>query len=87
MPAPSSHLPVAYRTHGIRVGDVGAVTANGAFDFMFNICRHDDQLPANPVELPVGFKHLTPVVRVDERFGPRKTLPGNCVNESCRQDS
>ncbi|KAF8344826.1 hypothetical protein F5887DRAFT_862173, partial [Amanita rubescens] len=38
MPAPSSHLPLAYRTHGIRVGDVGAVTANGAFDFMFNIC-------------------------------------------------
>ena len=87
MPAPSSHLPVAYRTHGIRVGDVGAVTANGAFDFMFNICRHDDQLDvmaSDPAELPDGFELLTPVVRVDEPFGPCTTLPGNHVNESCQ---
>ena len=83
MPTPSRGLPEAYRTHGIRVGDVGAITSNGAFDFMFNTCQYDDEPDEeiNPDTLPEGFELLEQNVRVKEKFSPRAVFSGQNINE------
>jgi hypothetical protein len=40
-PEPSS-IPPTYKMNGVRVGDVGVITFDGQFEFIFNIC-----LPSN----------------------------------------
>lgn len=47
-------LPFAYRKRGISVGDVGMVTEDGSFDFLFNICSSRSH--ANPSLLPDNFE-------------------------------
>jgi hypothetical protein len=42
VPTPHENLPEEYRKNGVDIGDVGIITSNGVFDFLFNIC-----LPAN----------------------------------------
>ncbi|KAF5357561.1 hypothetical protein D9757_012366 [Collybiopsis confluens] len=37
IPEPNANLPPAYLSHGIKIGDIGLVTSDGAFDFLFNI--------------------------------------------------
>lgn len=37
IPSPNIFLPPEYRCSGISIGDVGVLTAEGAFDFIFNI--------------------------------------------------
>ncbi|KAF8967320.1 hypothetical protein BDZ97DRAFT_1656614, partial [Flammula alnicola] len=63
IPEPNKRLPVQYQKRGIVVGDVGIITASGAFDFLFNICLpHDD--PINEQEdLPENFSPLDPPLR------------------------
>jgi hypothetical protein len=59
IPQPNRRLPIAYQRMGIRIGDVGVVTADGGFSFLFNICvPHDD--PINPSILPEDFSPLQP---------------------------
>jgi hypothetical protein len=40
-PEPHECLPTAYRTEGVSIGDVGIITPEGYFDFLFNICQND----------------------------------------------
>uniref|UniRef100_A0A8H7XWW5 Uncharacterized protein n=1 Tax=Psilocybe cubensis TaxID=181762 RepID=A0A8H7XWW5_PSICU len=64
IPQPNIHLPTPYRVKGVCIGDVGIITSDGAFDFLFNICLsatdpiHSGQLPAGfvPVDPPLGVK-------------------------------
>ena len=74
-----------YQKQGIRIGDVGTITANGAFDFLFNACEHNDPpgVAVNPTKLPDGFELLKPVIRTGDTFGPRAHLTSNNVKESC----
>ncbi|KAF8688196.1 hypothetical protein AX14_003508 [Amanita brunnescens Koide BX004] len=83
MPTPLGGLPTAYRKKGIRVGDVGVITANGAFDFLFNACKYDDRSDAgiNPDILPDGFELLKPRIRTSAMFGPDICLPTDHVRE------
>jgi hypothetical protein len=37
-PEPDHGLPPAYRANGVSIGDVGIITPEGYFDFLFNIC-------------------------------------------------
>ncbi|KAK1230341.1 SCF ubiquitin ligase complex subunit cdc4 [Marasmius sp. AFHP31] len=58
VPEPNGDLPPEYRTTGIRVGDVGLVTADGCFDFLFNVCVPNDD-PINQYNgVPPGFEPL-----------------------------
>jgi len=70
-PQPYLHLPIQYRRRGTQVGDVGIITQDGAFDFMFNIC---DPAPQASYELanddsaglPLGFAPIWPPLREKE---------------------
>ncbi|KAJ6451930.1 hypothetical protein C8R45DRAFT_883168, partial [Mycena sanguinolenta] len=37
VPEPSETLPAEYQVEGVQIGDVGTVTPEGIFDFLFNI--------------------------------------------------
>lgn len=88
-PTPSG-ISTVYRKHGVRVGDVGAITEEGAFDFMFNACQGHDQPDAavNPAKLPDRFELLSleSGIQVEQMFGPETLLPGNHVSEIRRRD-
>ena len=76
-------LPQTYRQNGIRVGDVGVITANGAFEFLFNVC--DDGV--DPTIFSGGFEPLKPYIRTNHKFGPDTYLPSGCVDEVNYHDS
>ncbi|KAF8997770.1 hypothetical protein BDQ17DRAFT_1428888 [Cyathus striatus] len=56
-PQPDQNLPEEYRRKGVSHGDVGIITSDGAFDFLFNIW-HSAQDPINPDDLPEDFVSL-----------------------------
>ncbi|KAJ8079809.1 hypothetical protein PM082_016631 [Marasmius tenuissimus] len=57
-PEPNDDLPSEYRESGTGVGDVGLVTSDGRFDFLFNICLPEDH-PINQYNgVPPGFEPL-----------------------------
>ncbi|KAJ7471386.1 hypothetical protein B0H11DRAFT_2433262, partial [Mycena galericulata] len=59
VPGPQETLPQEYRQRGVTIGDVGSVTPEGIFDFLFNIyLSADNCINANYV--PEGFSPLTP---------------------------
>ncbi|KAF9063407.1 hypothetical protein BDP27DRAFT_1335187 [Rhodocollybia butyracea] len=43
-PEPNELLPLEYQDEGIRIGDVGVITADGAFDFLFNVFLPKDHV-------------------------------------------
>ncbi|KAJ6512738.1 hypothetical protein C8R45DRAFT_326236 [Mycena sanguinolenta] len=62
-PAPQVNLPAEYQRTGVAIGDVGRITTQGDFDFLFNI-----YLPANhPINpnVPDDFVPLVPYDPVD----------------------
>ncbi|PFH47984.1 hypothetical protein AMATHDRAFT_150842 [Amanita thiersii Skay4041] len=74
MPEPDRNLPIAYRMNGISIGDVGRITPDGAFDFLFNICSPADD-PMNPSVLPEKFEFFTGFdVSTQELFGPETDI-------------
>ena len=82
MPTPSIGLPPTHRKTGIRVGDVGIITANGAFEFLFNVCQFDDQQDGGVnATFPGCFELLKPDIRVNHKFGLDTCLPSDHVRE------
>lgn len=68
-PAPDGNLPSEYREKGISIGDVGIITADGGFDFLFNICVPSDH-PVNYRGVPDGFQNvseLTPPIEISRQ--------------------
>ena len=59
IPEPNKRLPIAYQKIGIHIGDVGFITPDGGFSFLFNICVPQDH-PINPPILPEDFRPLQP---------------------------
>ena len=61
IPEPNQRLPIAYQKMGLRIGDVGFITPDGGFSFLFNISvPHND--PINPLDLPEDFSPLQPTL-------------------------
>ncbi|KIL58032.1 hypothetical protein M378DRAFT_61149, partial [Amanita muscaria Koide BX008] len=58
-PEPFTDLSTKYLNEGVNVGDVGYVTGDGTFDFLFNICPSQNS-SINPSNLPNGFSLETP---------------------------
>jgi hypothetical protein len=58
-PEPDQTLPAAYRGEGVRIGDVGIITRDGRFDFLFNICEERES-PINGGRVPDCFEKVSP---------------------------
>ncbi|KAJ7484519.1 G-protein alpha subunit-domain-containing protein [Mycena latifolia] len=79
-PEPYDDLPAEYKQTGVRIGDVGIITSDGAFDFAFNICVPSDD-PINSVGVPDGFEMAT-LRHGDVRRTPRHYPPGSDVSSA-----
>lgn len=59
IPSPNMRLPASYRASGVRIGDVGIITQEGSFSFLFNIF-HEATHPINAsMRLPRDFLPFT----------------------------
>ncbi|KAF9267695.1 hypothetical protein L218DRAFT_893714 [Marasmius fiardii PR-910] len=58
VPEPNEDLPAEYHEIGVQMGDVGVLTDDGGFDFVFNACRSSSD-PINQGGVPDGFQPLT----------------------------
>ena len=68
-------LTMAYRKKGIKVGDVGVITANGAFHLVFIVCQSDPG--SNPDILPDGFERVASRIRTSKIFDAGTCLTSN----------
>ncbi|KAJ7592860.1 hypothetical protein C8J56DRAFT_483929 [Mycena floridula] len=65
-PEPNRQLPHEYRSVGQRIGDVGVITPDGGFDFLFNICHQADH-PIHVRGVPPNFVPINPdTLELDE---------------------
>ena len=87
MPTPLGGLPESHRENGIRVGDVGVITANGAFLFLFNACQHHSQSDAKNDPLIDNFEIIKPKIVTSKKFSPDTYLHSISVNDTGNHDS
>ncbi|KAF7366787.1 hypothetical protein MSAN_00937000 [Mycena sanguinolenta] len=76
--------PSLSATHpaGVAIGDIGAITSEGGFDFLFNIYRGAE----DPIKVPKDFVPL-PLYDLDD-ISHHDFHPGNCVStSSVREES
>lgn len=65
IPSPNMFLPLCYRESGVSLGDVGVLTPEGGFDFLFNVF-HEATHPINGAwggQMPRDFVPFQPGVR------------------------
>ena len=65
IPGPKRSLHLDYRRTGVRIGDVGIITPDGGFSFLFNICLPHDH-PVNPRILPEHFAPISPPIEATD---------------------
>ncbi|KAJ7592697.1 hypothetical protein C8J56DRAFT_1127186, partial [Mycena floridula] len=68
-PESDFNLPDAYKEKGVRIGDLGYLSHDGGFNYLFNICKPSDH-PINAGRTPQGFQPLTLSSRSDVRLIP-----------------
>jgi hypothetical protein len=87
IPTPLKGLPESHRENGIRVGDVGVITANGAFHFLFNACQHRSQSDAETDSPIDNFEILKPKIVTYDKFSPDTYLYSVSVNDTGNRES
>lgn len=85
-PEPDQGLPDAYRVEGVSIGDIGIITPEGYFDFLFNMCRTDsvasDSNPVNQYGIPDGTELINlGEVMVDTNYFGKKAVVANGSEE------
>jgi len=81
-PGPKRNLRMEYRKRGVRIGDVGRITPDGAFDFMFNI-DSSQATSVNPPNLPTNFETIPPIeIRSKRYFKPGQHLLSEHVKQT-----
>ncbi|KIK66611.1 hypothetical protein GYMLUDRAFT_157344 [Collybiopsis luxurians FD-317 M1] len=75
VPEPNDALPEEYRASGVRIGDVGLVTADGGFNFLFNVFTPKDHIINQWHGVPEGFVELVQNQRLF-RIIPQLHEPG-----------
>ncbi|KAJ6451949.1 hypothetical protein C8R45DRAFT_916431 [Mycena sanguinolenta] len=87
IPGPSRLLPDEYQVNGVQIGDVGTVTPEGLFDFLFNVYLPADH-PININGVPEGFLPLpryndqTDIIVIDH--GPGDYVSTSSVHKSAQ---
>ncbi|KAK6988051.1 hypothetical protein R3P38DRAFT_2574013 [Favolaschia claudopus] len=81
-PKPRRNLTPEYRESGVAIGDVGRITAEGAFDFFFNIYLPAEH-PINNHNVPENFYPLAPFDPLD--VYDQEHLEGSHVSTSSVQ--
>ena len=80
-PEPDQNHPMDYRKTGIRIGDVGLITGDGSFDFLFNVCGENQDV--NPSKLPDSFEVIKDLELSKSRFfQPNTCLFGGIVRQT-----
>ncbi|KAK0500197.1 hypothetical protein EDD18DRAFT_818804 [Armillaria luteobubalina] len=78
IPESDYNLPDVYRDKGVSVGDLGILTDDGGFDFLFNVCAEADD-PVNRGRVPPQFQPL----RISYGSShPIRKIPYHCRNSS-----
>ena len=80
-PEPDENLPFEYHSVGVGIGDVGMITSDGAFDFLFNICRPAND-PVNWLGVPNGFAPLPLDPTKDVRRVQKMYDPGTHISSA-----
>jgi hypothetical protein len=57
LPEPNECLPEEYQESGTCIGDVGIVSSDGSFDYLFNVC-HPASHPINVDRTPEDFEYV-----------------------------
>ena len=71
-----------YRKKGVSIGDVGRITADGSFDFLFNIDSSRARL-VNPSTLPRDFETIPSIgVISNDYFQPGEHLLSDHVKQT-----
>lgn len=77
VPEPNTRLPDEYKERGVGIGDVGIITPDGAFDFLFSIC-HPANHPINCNGVPDDFEPLKlnylDIHEISMIWGPRSDI-------------
>ncbi|KAL1714623.1 hypothetical protein EV715DRAFT_209295 [Schizophyllum commune] len=70
VPEPFDNLPESYRETGVRIGDVGIISKEGAFSTLFNICSPADDPINRYGGVPPDFETIDaePIRRIEHYF-------------------
>jgi hypothetical protein len=82
-PAPDKNLLIEYQEKGVSIGDVGIITQDGEFDFLFNICIPTDS-PINRYGVPVDFENVSESIQISRNTSHH--APGTTIASNSTED-
>jgi hypothetical protein len=81
-PEPTRSLPMEYRRKGVKIGDVGRITPDGSFDFLFNV-DSAQATSVNPPNLPRDFETMPPIEIISyDYFQPGENVLSDHVKQT-----
>lgn len=86
IPEPYDNLPSEYRNKGASIGDVGIITQDGSFSFVFNICKPSSD-PVNSNGVPAVFKQVSllpgEISHLNNMHAPGSDVSSASVQKEC----